>query len=113
MEAEGFDAKPSVLEREFNLRYFGKKSVTLHGVRRWLLGETIPSEDKLEVLKDWLGLDASELNLGKVSRGTLKDDRGTWKNPSPQEQEAIDAFLSLSAPDKKVVRDVILALVRK
>jgi len=37
MEAAGFVAKPAVLEREFNLRYWGKP-ITLHGVRRWLRG---------------------------------------------------------------------------
>ena len=37
MQDSGYVAKPSVLEREFNQRYWGKP-MTLHGVRRWLLG---------------------------------------------------------------------------
>lgn len=45
MQAMGLDPKPAVLEREFNQRYWGK-AMTLHGVRRWLLGETMPSHDK-------------------------------------------------------------------
>jgi hypothetical protein len=37
MQAKGYDPKPSILEREFNLRHNGKP-VTLYGVRKWLLG---------------------------------------------------------------------------
>ena len=37
METAGYDAKPAVLEREFNQRYMGSP-LTLHGVRRWLMG---------------------------------------------------------------------------
>ena len=33
MLAAGYEAKPSVLEREFNIRHWGKP-MTLHGVRR-------------------------------------------------------------------------------
>ena len=40
MQAKGYDPKPSILEREFNLRHNGKP-VTLYGVRKWLLGMSI------------------------------------------------------------------------
>ena len=49
MEAAGYEAKPAVLEREFNTRYWGR-AMTLHGVRRWLRGETLPSQEKPFVL---------------------------------------------------------------
>lgn len=49
MRKAGYEPRPSVLEREFNQRYWGK-AVTLHGVRRWLLGETVPAQDKLLAL---------------------------------------------------------------
>ena len=32
MQAQGYDPEPAILEREFNLRYFGKP-MTLQGVR--------------------------------------------------------------------------------
>ena len=43
MTAAGYEPKAAVLEREFNTRYWGKP-MTLHGVRRWLQGETLPSQ---------------------------------------------------------------------
>lgn len=55
MENAGYAAKPAVLQREFNSRHPAEKPITLHGVRRWLMGETIPSYPKLQVLSDWLG----------------------------------------------------------
>ena len=55
MQAAGYEPKPAVLEREFNTRYWGKP-MTLHGVRRWLRGETLPTHEKLLVLAEWLGV---------------------------------------------------------
>ena len=46
MTAAGYAPRPAVLEREFNDRHWGRP-MTLHGVRRWLLGETLPTHDKL------------------------------------------------------------------
>jgi hypothetical protein len=48
----------------FNLRYAGEP-MTLHGVRRWLVGETVPSQSKMDVLADWLGVDATFLATGR------------------------------------------------
>ena len=45
MMALGLEPKPAVLERQFNLHYSGEP-MTLHGVRRWLRGETLPNQDK-------------------------------------------------------------------
>ena len=49
----GYEPRPAVLEREFNQRYWGRP-MTLHGVRRWLQGETLPTQNKLLTLAEWL-----------------------------------------------------------
>jgi transcriptional regulator with XRE-family HTH domain len=51
MKRAGLEPRPSVLEKEFNTRYWGR-AVTYQAVSRWLKGEAIPSQDKLEVLAD-------------------------------------------------------------
>ncbi len=56
--------KAAALTREFNRRYAGTP-ITLHAARRWLLGEAIPSQDKLRVLADWLGVTAEWLRFGQ------------------------------------------------
>jgi hypothetical protein len=108
MAAAGYEAKPSVLAREFNDRYIGK-SVTLHGVRRWLLGEVIPPEDKLMTLARWLKVAPQQLLWGDEVKKAAKEKK-TWEQALDfREREIIEAFLTLSASQKKVVREVIVA----
>lgn len=109
MERAGYEAKPSVLEREFNLRYWGKP-MTLHGVRRWLLGESLPGQDKLEVLAEWLLVTPQTLRFGEEIAQRVDQRRARWEEVvGYQEREAFEAFISLPAPQRKVVREVILA----
>lgn len=51
LERAGVPAKPAVVEREFNQRFWGKP-ITLHGARLWLRGETFPSHDKVLCLAE-------------------------------------------------------------
>jgi hypothetical protein len=114
MQAAGYEAKPAVLEREFNLRYLGAP-MTLHGVRRWLLGETLPSPDKLQVLEDWLSLKFPQLRPAEAFRGMVREQgaKADWHAAVPQqEKEVVDAFLSLPVQQRKIVREVILAFAR-
>jgi hypothetical protein len=112
MERAGYEAKPSVLEREFNLRYWGKP-MTLHGVRRWLLGESLPGQDKLEVLAEWLLLTPQALRFGEEITQRVDQRRARWEEVvGYQEREAFEAFINLPAPQRKVVREVILAFAQ-
>jgi transcriptional regulator with XRE-family HTH domain len=112
MQAAGYAAKPAVLEREFNLRFYGKP-MTLQGVRRWLIGETMPSHDKLRTLADWLHISPEELSFGAELPKKIEQRRKEWEvSISYQEREVFEAFLSLPAEQKKIVREVILAFVR-
>jgi transcriptional regulator with XRE-family HTH domain len=54
---------PTQLAREFNLRYAGSH-VTVHAVRKWLVGDAIPTQEKLRTLADWLGVSAEWLRFG-------------------------------------------------
>ncbi len=112
MRAAGYDPKPAVLEREFNLHYLGKP-MTLHGVRRWLLGESLPRQDKLEALALWLRVPPHELRYGAEIEKKVKQERARWdEGIGFQERETFEAFLKLPAPQQKVVREVIQAFVK-
>lgn len=112
MERAGYPVRPVVLEREFNTRYWGR-SVTLQGVRRWLRGEAIPSQDKLQVLSDWLGVAPEVLRFGDRVRQSVQERRQRWdEGMGYAERETLEAFLSLPAPQRKVVREVILTFAR-
>ena len=112
MEAAGYAAKPSVLEREFNLRYWGK-SMTLHGVRRWLRGEVIPSHDKIVALAEWLRVTPQELGFGTEIEERIQKARKRWdEDVGYEERDIFEAFLKLPVPQRKVIREVILAFSR-
>jgi hypothetical protein len=112
MVKAGYEAKPSVLEREFNLRYWGKP-MTLHGVRRWVMGESIPSQDKLEVLAEWLMVTPQHLRFGEDIEKRVEQRRTRWEDAiSYQEREAFEAFINLPAPQRKIVREIIYAFAQ-
>ena len=112
MQAAGYEPKPAILEREFNLRYMGKP-MTLHGVRRWLLGESLPKQDKVLVLAEWLRVPPHQLRYGVEVEQRIEQQRTRWdEGIGYQEREVFEAFLSLPAPQRKVVREVIQAFVQ-
>lgn len=112
MQKAGYEPRPSVLEREFNQRYWGK-AVTLHGVRRWLRGETLPAQDKLLALAQWLGVEPQFLRFGDETVKAVREHRKRWdEGIGYQEREIFELFLKLPVPSRKVAREVIVALAR-
>ena len=49
LEAAGVRPSPTLVANEFNLRHWGR-SITPHTARNWLLGQALPTQDKLVVL---------------------------------------------------------------
>lgn len=112
MTEAGYPLKASVLEREFNTRYWGR-SVTLQAVRRWLRGEAIPSQEKLQVLADWLKIEPQVLRFGESVRQSVEEHRKRWdEGVGYVDRETFDAFLKLPAPQRKIVREVIMAFAQ-
>lgn len=112
MVIAGYEAKPAVLEREFNTRYWGKP-ITLHGVRRWLRGETLPSYEKLLVLAEWLAVSPQQLGFGDQVGKKTAERQARWDSGiGYQDREIFEAFLKLPVPQRKVVREVILTFAK-
>lgn len=110
MTAAGYLVRPIVLEREFNTRYWGRP-VTVQAVRRWLRGEAIPSQEKLQVLADWLNIEPHILRFGEGPMKAVREKRKRWdEGIGYQEREVFEAFLSLPAAQRKAVREIILGL---
>jgi hypothetical protein len=57
-------ASPTVLARNFNSRY-PWQPITVHAARKWLLGEAIPTQDKLRVIAEWLAVSVMWLRYGE------------------------------------------------
>ncbi len=112
MQKAGYEARPAVLEREFNLHYYGKP-MTLHGVRRWLRGETLPTQDKVIALAQWLRIPPEQLSFGIEIGQSIKEQHSRWdEGIGYQEREVFEAFLSLPVPQRKVLREVILTFAK-
>lgn len=111
MREAGYDPRPSILEREFNLRFWGKP-ITFQGVRRWLRGESMPSQDKLMVLAQWLQVEPQRLRYGAADMQGVGESPATWRaEMSAEEQEVLDAYRALPAEQRKTLREVMFALV--
>jgi len=54
---------PTELAHQFNKRFTGHP-VSVHAARKWLMGEAIPTQDKVRVLAEWLTVPAEWLRFG-------------------------------------------------
>lgn len=112
MQEAGYEARPAVLEREFNTRYWGKP-VTYQAVTRWLKGEAIPAQDKLQILADWLRIEPHILRFGGQALYSVQEKKKRWEAAiSGPEREILETFINLPPEQKNVARAVILALAR-
>lgn len=112
MVQAGYAASPSVLEHEFNLRWPGQ-SISNQAAWGWLNSRSIPKQDKLQVLAEWLKIEPEVLRFGEAVRNKVVEHRQRWdEGVGFQEREVFDAFLRLPAPQRKIVREVILTFAK-
>lgn len=112
MVSAGLEPRPGVLLNLFNAHYWGR-SVSFQAASRWLRGEAIPAQDKLLVLAEILKVEPEVLRFGQAVRHRVQERRARWdEGVGYQEREVFDAFLGLPAPQRKLVREVILAFAQ-
>jgi len=112
MKAQKLEVSGPVLEREFNLRWSGNP-VRRQTVWKWLNGEAIPTQDKLQELAKWLKLDSHRLRFGDRVQTHLRAEQKRWdEGVGYLERETFDAFLKLPAPQRKIIREVILTFAK-
>lgn len=109
--SRSLSASPTVLAREFNFHFVGKP-VTVHAARKWLVGDAIPTQDKLRALANWLGVSVDWLRFGNSSQSVQRLGIGASDDASPQ-ASLIRQYLSLPHKERELVRDFIEMLVAK
>lgn len=110
LKGVGIRPSPTLVANEFNLRYWGK-SITSHTARNWLLGKSIPMQDKLRVLADWLHVSPDELRYGTLAPGFKSQDAGTGMSAlTMQDRDMLARYMTLSLENRKTVCDVVVAL---
>jgi transcriptional regulator with XRE-family HTH domain len=108
MTAAGYEPRPAVLEKQFNSRYWGK-SLTFQAVSRWLNGQSIPSQEKLQVLAEWLAVEPQALRYGEETVRKVKAKQDRWAKMAPEDRDLVDALLALPMAKKKIVKEVVMA----
>src|SRR5665647_1155266 len=110
LKGVGIRPSPALVANEFNLRYWGK-SVTSNTTRNWLLGKSIPMQDKLRVLAEWLHVSADELRFGTLAPISKSQGSGADMTAlTMQDRDMLAKYLALSVADRKTVCEVVLAL---
>lgn len=104
----GIEASGARIERLFASR-FPTQSITSQAVNSWLRGDYIPTIDKIPSLAELVGTDPCILAFGG---DRIAEARSEWKVPAA-DRAAIDAFIALSAADRKLVRDLVARLGRR
>lgn len=106
---------PTQLAREFNVRFSGRP-ITVHAARKWLVGEAIPTQEKLRTLAQWLGVPAEWLRFGGEQ---LLAERGGGRSAIelPPRLESADVKLiadlqHLDEDYRMIAREIIRMLVR-
>jgi hypothetical protein len=112
MIAAGHQARPAVVLREFNARWHGT-SISTQAAWSWLNSKSIPAQDKIQVLAEWLKIEPEVLRFGEAVRQSVQQHRKRWdEGIGYLERETFDAFLKLPAPQRKIIREVILTFAK-
>jgi hypothetical protein len=106
---------PTQLAREFNVRFSGHP-ITVHAARKWLVGEAIPTQEKLRTLALWLAVPAEWLRFGgeRLEEGQLGDNSSAAL-PNRFESGDVKLLADLQRLDERsrsIAREVIRLLVR-
>lgn len=112
LEARRVPPSAAILERGFNREWVGAP-IQRQTAWKWLNGKGIPRQDKLQVLAQWLKVEPHQLRFGDRALSRLRVEQKRWDEGAGYlEREAFDAFLQLPAPQRKLIREVILTFAK-
>ena len=103
--AEYSPDSPTQLAREFNARFAGQP-VTVHAARKWLMGESIPTQEKLRSLAKWLNVTAEWLRFGTASANNSNSSHNN------SDAKIIASLRQLDEGNQQLVFEFIRLLVR-
>lgn len=102
---------PTQLAREFNIRFEGRP-ITVHAARKWLVGEAIPTQEKLRTLAQWLCVPAEWLRFGGADGQAMPDGSGTPARFESADVKLVADLQRLDEYHQTLAREFIRMLVR-
>ena len=114
MKAKQIKHSPTSLQRLFNESFEGKQ-VTPHTVRNWMLGNALPTKDKLVCLAKLLGTSSEYLRFGTENGKTfvITNDDGTTNELTNQQQQFVKQYLALNLTQQQLVSDLVAEISTK
>jgi transcriptional regulator with XRE-family HTH domain len=109
--AEYSPDSPTQLAREFNIRFEGRP-ITVHAARKWLVGEAIPTQEKLRTLAQWLGVPAEWLRFGDNEGQGLVEGSSALSRFESADVKLIADLQRLDEHHQALAREFIRMLVR-
>ena len=108
MTAKSIKHSPTVLAKLFNSVFDGR-AVTIITVRNWILGKSLPTQDKLVVLAKLLDTSAEQLRYGRHSEKTLtlQNKDGSEIELTSSQQQLVRKYIMLSASQQRLVSDLV------
>jgi CheY-like chemotaxis protein len=100
---------PTQLAREFNFRFSGQP-VTIHAARKWLVGESIPTQDKLRILAQWLGVTAEWLRFGDTEYPEISEPARQAPAANSDEAKLLAKLLELDPYHRRLAHDFVSML---
>ena len=89
LAARNMPASATALQRAFNERY-PELAISVHAARKWVMGESIPTQARLRALADVLRVSATWLRFGEEAEASKS------KSLSAQEHMLVQQFRRLS-----------------
>ncbi len=103
LEALGVPTSATIVQREYNSRS-NQSPITTHAARKWLLGEAIPTQERIQVLAEWLNVSASWLRFGEeIGSEELQ-------NLTSQEWRLIHSFRRLNTKQRASILALTLVI---
>lgn len=112
LSAHGLSPSPTAVAREFNFRFVGKP-ITVHAARKWLVGDAIPTQDKLRALARWLEVSVDWLRFGGQAGNAANAGAASSGILVTPEADLIRLFLTLPHRERILAKDFIEMLSSK
>ncbi len=103
MEAIGCKNSPTVMANMFNAAFQGR-AITPHTARNWILGNSLPTQEKMVCLASMLKTTPEQLRFGRSSEKTLVIE---GLEQSAEDQQFFKNYLQLNKSQQRLMRDLV------
>lgn len=111
MKEAGLKSSATQLAHAFNMRYWGE-GITAHAARNWMIGVSMPKQDKLKTLGDILQISPKDLLFGPTLHKTNANESVPGNPLGMGDAEMLRQYLVLTSDHKCMVRHFVkLALM--